>query len=99
MPRRRPLFLGKLDIFLIHTLGVTYMVNQPEITNRQSYSKATGAIIAAFLASMIFAEALGWLNLVALAIILLGIYLAITSEAGIADQAEECKELSPEATD
>lgn len=56
-------------------------------------------VVTAFLASMIFTEALGWLNLVALAIILLGIYLAITSEAGIADQFEECKELSPEATD
>ncbi|MBW4631170.1 MAG: DMT family transporter [Iphinoe sp. HA4291-MV1] len=55
-------------------------------------------VVTAFLAWVIFAEALSWLNLIAFAIIILGIYLALTNEKKIEDQAEEFKELSPEPT-
>ncbi len=58
-------------------------------------------VVTAFLAWIIFAEALNWLNLVAFAIIMLGIYLAVTSEKGTEDQTnelKESKESSPEPT-
>ena len=44
--------------------------------------------VTAFFAWMIFAETLNWLNLVAFAIILLGIYLALSSKGGIKSVAE-----------
>jgi drug/metabolite transporter (DMT)-like permease len=58
-------------------------------------------VVSSFLAWIIFAEALNWLNLVAFAIIMLGIYLAVTSEKGTEDQTnelKESKESSPEPT-
>ncbi len=55
-------------------------------------------VVSTFLAWIIFAEALNWLNLVAFAIIMLGIYLALTTEKGIEDQTNEFKESSPEPT-
>jgi drug/metabolite transporter (DMT)-like permease len=44
--------------------------------------------VTGFFAWMIFAEALNWLNLVAFAIIVLGIYLALNSQGGIKSVAE-----------
>lgn len=55
-------------------------------------------VLTSFLAWIIFAEALNWLNLVAFAIIMLGIYLAVTTKKGIEDQTDEFKESSPEPT-
>ncbi len=55
-------------------------------------------IVSSFLAWIIFAEVLNWLNLVAFAIIILGIYLAVISEKRTDDQANELKESSPEST-
>jgi drug/metabolite transporter (DMT)-like permease len=51
-------------------------------------------VLTSFLAWIIFAEALSWFNLVAFAIIILGIYLALTSKKGIEDQTNELKESS-----
>ncbi|MCF2148273.1 DMT family transporter [Desmonostoc muscorum LEGE 12446] len=55
-------------------------------------------IVTALLAWIIFAEVLNWLNLVAFAVILLGIYLALNSNVGIEESAKELKEPSPELT-
>ncbi|NMG05684.1 DMT family transporter [Brasilonema sp. UFV-L1] len=55
-------------------------------------------VVTAFLAWIIFAEALGWLNLVAFAIIMLGIYLALTGEGGIEDQTKDLQQPSPKST-
>ncbi|MDR9899094.1 DMT family transporter [Aetokthonos hydrillicola Thurmond2011] len=49
-------------------------------------------VVSAFLAWIIFAEALSWLNLLDFAIIMLGLYLAITSEQESNDQMNEFKE-------
>jgi drug/metabolite transporter (DMT)-like permease len=46
-------------------------------------------VVTAFLAWIIFAETLSWLNLVAFVIIILGIYLALTGEGGIEEQAKD----------
>ncbi len=51
-------------------------------------------VVSSFLAWIIFAEALNWLNLVAFTIMMLGIYLGLTSGKGIEDQANEFKESS-----
>ncbi|MEH2195403.1 MAG: DMT family transporter [Nostoc sp.] len=55
-------------------------------------------IVTAFLAWLIFAETLGWLNLVAFAIIILGICLALTSEVRIETQSAKLEKISSEQT-
>ena len=53
-------------------------------------------VVTAFLAWVVFAEALSWLNLIAFAVIILGIYLTLTSDKGI---EHETNELSLEPSD
>lgn len=55
-------------------------------------------VVTAFLAWIILAETLSWLNLVAFAIIMLGIYLALTGEGGIEEQAKDLQQASPKST-
>jgi drug/metabolite transporter (DMT)-like permease len=51
-------------------------------------------VVTAFLAWLIFAETLSWLNLVDFVVIILGIYLALTSKKGIEGQAVEFPKMS-----
>ncbi|GET42694.1 DMT family transporter [Microseira wollei] len=51
-------------------------------------------VVAAFLAWLIFAETLSWVNLVDFVVIIIGIYLAVTSNKGIERQAVEFPKMS-----
>jgi len=56
-------------------------------------------VVSTCLAWFIFTEKLSWSNLMAFAIIILGIYLALTSRKGIEDQTNEFKQTYLESMD
>lgn len=55
-------------------------------------------VLSAILAWIIFSEQLGWFNWIAFAVILLGVYLAISSKSAVKSQTERSQKLSGEAS-